>query len=399
LRGIDVIAFRLPSLGADMDKGTLLEWRVRPGDSVKRGDIVAVVDTSKAAIDLECWHDGTVEALLVDPGTELPVGRPMAVLREEGETAGQLKAQIDALRAEAAAPAGPAPEPQPAPPRHGTAHDAAKGRVVASPAARRRAAELRMDLEALKGTGEGGAITLGDVEAAARSAVPSRKEATRQTIAAAMSRSKREIPHYYLSEDVPLAAAAAFLADGNATRSVTARLLMAPLLLQAVARALMRYPEFNGFFSDGAFVAGSGVNVGVAIALRTGGLVAPALHGVPAKDVDLLNRELLDLVQRARAGSLKASELSDATITVTSLGDQGVRSVFPVIYPPQVAIVGFGRVSVRPWVVDGAVQAIPVVTASLAADHRTSDGHRGGLFLAAVRELLQRPEELAKAIT
>jgi pyruvate dehydrogenase E2 component (dihydrolipoamide acetyltransferase) len=397
LREVQVIAFRLPSLGADMDKGTLLEWRVAPGDTVKRGDIVAVVDTSKAAIDLECWHDGTVEALLVEPGTELPVGAPMAVLREKGETAEQVKAQVDALRAEAAAPAAPVPEPERKPQRSGETLAAAPGRVVASPAARKRAAELRIALEALKGTGEGGAVTLADVEAAARPAAPSRTEATRQTIAAVMSRSKREIPHYYLSEDVPLAAAVAFLADTNAARSVTARLLMAPLLLQAVARALTRYPEFNGFFVDGAFVEGSGVNVGVAIALRTGGLVAPALHGVPGKDIDTLNRELLDLVQRARAGSLKASELSAATITVTSLGDQGVRSVFPVIYPPQVAIVGFGRVSMRPWVVDGAVQAAPVVTASLAADHRTSDGHRGGLFLAAVRELLQRPDELAKA--
>ena len=95
-----MIAFRLPSLGADMDKGTLLEWRVGPGDPVKRGDIVAVVDTTKAAIDVECWHDGTVEALLVEPGVEIPVGTVMAVLREAGETSEQVRAQIDALRAE-----------------------------------------------------------------------------------------------------------------------------------------------------------------------------------------------------------------------------------------------------------------------------------------------------------
>jgi pyruvate dehydrogenase E2 component (dihydrolipoamide acetyltransferase) len=219
----------------------------------------------------------------------------------------------------------------------------------------------------------------------------------RQTIAAAMARSKREIPHYYLAEDVPLAAATAFLAGRNATRSVTERLLLAPLLLQAVARALQRYREFNGFFRDGAFVPGGGVHVGVAIALRTGGLIAPALKDVPGKDIDTLNRELLDLVGRARAGSLKASELAEPTITVTSLGDQGVGAVFPIIYPPQVAIVGFGRMLERPWLVDGTVKAIPLITASLGADHRVSDGHRGGLFLAAVRDLLQQPEELAKA--
>ena len=390
-----MIAFRLPSLGADMDKGTLLEWRVGPGDTVRKGDIVAVIDTTKAAIDVECWHEGIVEALLVEPGTEVPVGTVLAVLREAGETAEQVRAQVDALRTAGSAATSPPAGPQPAP----AAPAAAPGaRVPASPAARKRAAELGVELDGLAGTGAGGAITLADVEAAARPApAPTRGEAMRQTIAAAMSRSKREIPHYYLAEDVPLARATAFVAERNASRSVTERLLLAPLLLQAVARALQGYPEFNGYFRDGAFAAGAGIHVGVAIALRGGGLVAPALHDVPAKDLDTLNRELLDLVQRTRAGSLRASELADATITVTSLGDQGVRTVFPVIYPPQVAIVGFGRVIERPWVVDGAVRPMPLLTASLGADHRTSDGHRGALFLAAVRELLQQPEALAKA--
>ena len=393
-----MIEFRLPSLGSDMDKGTLLQWRVKPGDTVSKGDIIAVVDTTKAAIDIECWHDGTVEALLIEPGAEVPVGTLMAVLREAGETAEHVKAQLDALRAPAAGtaaapPASPQPVPDAAP------LVAERLRAAASPAARRRAAELGLGLEGLSGTGAGGAITLADVEAAASNArAPNRAEVMRQTIAAAMSRSKREIPHYYLAEDVPLGAATAFLADRNATRSVNERILLAPLLLQAVARALQRYPEFNGFFQNGVFVPGTGIHVGVAIALRTGGLIAPALSDVPGKDLDALNRELLDLVKRARAGSLKASELANATITVTSLGDQGVGSVFPIIYPPQVAIVGFGRVLERPWVVDGVVKPTPLVTASLGADHRTSNGHRGGLFLALVRGLLQQPAELAKAL-
>jgi len=390
-----MITFRLPSLGADMDKGTLLEWLVRPGDAVKKGDVVAIVDTTKAAIDVECWHDGTVEELLVEPGAEIPVGTVMAVLREGGETPEQVRAQIDALRAspvQMAVPSAAATQRSAAPAA------AAAGRVRVSPAARKRAGELGVGVESIAGTGPDGAVTLADVEAAAAKVAPaSRAEAMRQTIAAAMARSKREIPHYYLAEDVPLAVATAYLAERNASRSVTERLLLAPLLVQAVARAVQRYPEFNGFFRDGAFVPGPGVHCGVAIALRGGGLVAPALHDVPSRDIDTLNRELLDLVQRARAGSLKASELSDPTITVTSLGDQGVRSVFPIIYPQQVAIVGFGRVTERAWIVDGAVGPAPVVTASLGADHRVSDGHRGALLLAAVRELLQRPAELAKA--
>jgi pyruvate dehydrogenase E2 component (dihydrolipoamide acetyltransferase) len=170
--------------------------------------------------------------------------------------------------------------------------------------------------------------------------------------------------------------------------------LPAALLLKAVGRALQRYPEFNGFWRDGGFIAGSGIHLGIAISLREGGLVAPALHDAASMDIAALTRALLDLVKRTRAGALRSSELSDATITVTNLGDQGVASVFGVIYPPQVALVGFGRIALRPWADEGGVRALPVVTASLAADHRASDGHRGALRRAEMREALQAPETL-----
>jgi pyruvate dehydrogenase E2 component (dihydrolipoamide acetyltransferase) len=144
----------------------------------------------------------------------------------------------------------------------------------------------------------------------------------------------------------------------------------------------------------GAFESVPAAHVGVAIALRQGGLVAPALLDVANKPLDQLMRELADLVRRARAGSLRSSEMGDATITVTNLGEQGVEMVSGVIYPPQVALVGFGRLTDRPWVRDGGLCAMPVVTATLAADHRVSDGHRGALFLAAIRDLLQNPSAL-----
>jgi pyruvate dehydrogenase E2 component (dihydrolipoamide acetyltransferase) len=136
------------------------------------------------------------------------------------------------------------------------------------------------------------------------------------------------------------------------------------------------------------------VHVGVAISLRGGGLVAPALHDTAAQSLNDLMRQFRDLVQRARSGALRSSELSDPTITVTSLGERGVESLFGVIFPPQVAIVGFGKVVERPWVVDGKIVARPLVYTTLSADHRVSDGHRGGLFLAAVDRLLQEPSRL-----
>jgi pyruvate dehydrogenase E2 component (dihydrolipoamide acetyltransferase) len=242
----------------------------------------------------------------------------------------------------------------------------------------------------------GAALTLADVGAQAQAA--DRSTAMRTTIAAAMSRSKREIPHYYLAETIPMAKASAWLRERNESLPLSERLLPAVLLLKAVALALRRAPELNGLYIDGKFQPAAGVHIGVAISLRGGGLLAPALHDVQDKPVEQLMRELSDLVKRTRAGSLRSSEMSAPTITVTQLGEQGVEQVFGVIYPPQVALVGLGRISERPWVQDDDKLAVmPLLCATLAADHRVSDGHRGALFLAELRDLLQQPKQLCGA--
>jgi pyruvate dehydrogenase E2 component (dihydrolipoamide acetyltransferase) len=216
----------------------------------------------------------------------------------------------------------------------------------------------------------------------------------RSAIAAAMSRSKRDIPHVYLSTTIDMTNAVSWLAAENEKRGVERRLLAVVLLLKAVARAIADVPGLNGFWINETFKAGTGVHVGCAIALRDGGLVAPAIHDMDRKDLDTIMRELLDLTGRVRSGSLRSSELSDPTITVTNLGELGVEEAFAVIYPPQVAIVAFGRVTSRPWVVDGRVEPRTVLTATISADHRAVDGRRAGQFLAAIERRLQRPEEL-----
>lgn len=396
-----MIEFTLPSLGADMEEGTLLEWKVAPGDTVQKGQTLAVVDTAKSAVDVEIWHEGTVHELLVQPGEKIPVGTLLATLLEAGEVASPAESrefspsanEVEIVAESAAPPTPPAA--------------AQRGRKLISPAARRRAKELGVDLDTLAGTGPGGAVTLEDVEQAARPpepeipreiAKPAEKlSAMRQAIAAAMAKSKREIPHYYLSETIPMARALDWLAQENAERPMIERLLPAVLQIKAAAMALKRYPELNGWFSEGAFRPSEGIHPGIAISLRQGGLVAPALMDADRKSLGELMIALADLVKRTRTGSLRSSELTQAGITLTILGDQGVESVFGVIYPPQVALVGFGRISSRPWVEDGQVRPMPLLTASLSADHRVSDGHRGALFLAELRELLQRPEELAAA--
>jgi pyruvate dehydrogenase E2 component (dihydrolipoamide acetyltransferase) len=283
------------------------------------------------------------------------------------------------------APAGPALPPG--------AH------LLISPSARHLAEELGIDPAGIAGTGPGGRIQRKDVEAAGAARAPAAPAADRQArmreaIAAAMSRSNREIPHFYVSQTIDVSRALAWLADANTKRTVTERLLYGVLLLKGVALALREVPELNGFWRDGRAEPSAAVHVGVAISLRGGGLVAPALHDTDQKGLDELMAEFRDLVQRARSGSLRSSELADPTITVTSLGEQGVEGVFGLIFPPQVAIVGLGKIVERPWAEEGGLFVRPLIHASLAADHRVVDGHRAGLYLAALDRLLQNPEEL-----
>lgn len=360
--------FLMPSLGASMEAGTLVSWEKAPGDTVKRGDIIAVVDTEKGAIEIEVFEDGVLDEILVQPGEAVPVGTVLARIRGAGE----------------AAPATVPPVPPVAP--------------RASPAARALARERDVDLAAVQGTGPGGAITREDVEraAGAKAGGVATVDAARmrQAIAAAMTQSKREIPHFYLGATLDMQRALDWLAGENARRSVEARLLPAALLVKAVALALRDVPAMNGFWVEGAFRAGAGVHPGIAISLRGGGLVAPAIHDADQRDLSALMDALRDLVARSREGGLRSSELTDATLTITNLGEQGVEVGYGIIYPPQVALVSFGRVVEEPMVVEGQVVPRSVVHATVSADHRAVDGHLAGRFLAAIGRHLQEPEQL-----
>ena len=332
--------FRMPSLGADMEAGTLVAWQKAPGDRLAKGDTIAAVDTDKGVIDVEVFHPGILEELLVAEGTKVPVGTPLARIRDISSTA--------------TPPLAPPAPKEPAPDE--TTPPVGAGLQPAHP--------------------------------------PSHASRIRHSIAATMARSNREIPHYFLWTTIDLAPAVRWLAALNAERPVDRRLLPGVLLLKATALALGEFPEFSAVWENDRLAIRRPAHVGQAIALRGGGLVVAALHDTASLSLDDLMARLRDLTGRARTGRLKSGELSDSTITVTSLGDRGVEAVLGVIYPPQVALVGFGRIAERPWVSDGRVEARPLVTASLAADHRASDGHRGGLLLEAIDQLLQKPEDL-----
>jgi pyruvate dehydrogenase E2 component (dihydrolipoamide acetyltransferase) len=371
----------MPALGADMTEGTLVEWRVRSGSAVKRGDVVVLVETAKGIIDVEAFHDGTVERLLVEPGAQVPVGTPLALF--SGDAAPVPAAQADM-------PPDMPPIVAPAPKR-----------TRISPAARQRAEAAGIPVERLQGTGPDGVISLADVEKAEATAVRTAPTvnadphaAMRSAIGAAMTRSKREIPHYYLAQTIDFSASLVWLEQFNRDQPVEARLLYAVLLIKALARAASEIQGFAGFYRDGAFQPAQTIHVGLAISQRGGGLVAPALLDAATKSLPQLMSELKDLVTRARSGHLRSSELALPVITLTSISDEAVDAVYPIIFPDQVAIVGAGQIAERPWVHNGRIVSRRLLTLTLAADHRVTDGRAGARFLSRVATLLAAPEEL-----
>jgi pyruvate dehydrogenase E2 component (dihydrolipoamide acetyltransferase) len=325
--------------------------------------------------EIEVFSTGVVGPLLVNPGPDkVPVGTVMTTISAGDEL----------------------PSP---------ARTSSEKRINISPAARRLADENHISIYDLKGSGPDGVIGLADVERVLTLAPPvAAPEVVKQTtdfktgmrdaIAAAMSLSNREIPHYYLASDIDMSCALDWLEERNRQRSIRERLLPVVLPLKAVALALKKVPQLNAHWVDGKIQLKKDVHIGFAISLRGGGLLTPALHNVDQLSLDQLMAALSDLITRTRAGKLRGSEMTDAGITVTSLGDLGVRTVFGVIYPPQVGLVGLGRIAEQPWVEQGAVSARPVLTATLAADHRASDGHLGAQFLDAFTRILQEPAKL-----
>jgi len=402
--------FNMPSLGADMEAGKLVEWLVQPGDTVKRGDVVAVVETQKGAIEIEIFEEGTVGRLEAELGMELPVGAPLAVILGEGEAApADVEAASEPAPAPAPkqplapvtanapiAPAPPAPSPV-KPPSHPHV-----GAFVASPAARVRAHELGVDLASLKGSGPGGVIVLSDVEGTGDNAASESKrmvtgspmQEMRKAIAAAMTRSKQTIPHLYLSHTIDIQRTIDWLAARNEGSTPDERLLLGAVFVRVAALAAAKAKDLNGHYLADGFHPSQTVNPGVAVALRGGGLVAPALMDAPAMTLDQTMVAMRDLVTRARAGRLRSSEMTEGTLTVTALGEAGPEEMIGVIFPPQVAIVGLGAPQMRPWVIDGKVVPRTVVTLCVSADHRVVDGRKVARFITAFETLIQAPEEL-----
>lgn len=388
--------FLMPSLGADMEDGTLIEWKKKIGDSVKRGDVIAEVETQKGLIEIEIFEEGIIEKILIKEGTKVPVGTIMALISPIGvplKTKNEKPIELHPIEEKVTEVI--------------EQEIAEESHIKASPLAKRIAEDHHIDIKQIKGSGYDGVITKEDVEHAIEQRdtidkdqtilktekTATDSEAIRFAIAAAMSKSNKEIPHYYLEKKIDLTKALAWLQEANQQRKVQARLLPVVLFIKAIAKSLVDFPDLNAIWENGLH-AKKDINIGFVVALHNGGIMVPAIHQADLKTVDEIMEALNDLIPRARAMKLRSSELSDGTITLTSMGDRGADSVFGVIYPPQVAIIGFGSISEQPFAENGMLGIRTVVNATLAGDHRATDGLTGSRFLNVLSENLQKPELL-----
>ena len=377
--------FVMPSLGADMESAVLMEWKVKEGESVSKGDIIAEVETSKGVIEIEVFEDGVIEKLLVKEETECAVGTPLAVIRGKEQEVEEKESQEYKI--------DESPQKVLEPEEKKTDEKVFKQRIKISPAARKKAKELGVELSEVQGDKK--EIHLRDIES---ETVPKKSEhpasGMRQAIAKAMSLSNAQIPHYYLSSSINMSPALKWLEEVNRNRAIQERILPAALLIQAVVYALKEVPELNGFWRDDALEISKEINPGIAIALRKEGLITPAILNAHELNLDGTMKSLSNLIERTRSGKLRNSEITEQTITITNLGDLGAESVFGVIYPPQVALVGFGRIMNAPWAEGDTLSVRKVLQATIAGDHRATDGRIGGKFLDKLNQILQIPQEL-----
>jgi pyruvate dehydrogenase E2 component (dihydrolipoamide acetyltransferase) len=413
----------MPSLGADMTEGTLTEWLVKEGDQVNSGDIIAVLETQKGAIDMEVYSSGTIAEILIEPVMEVPVGTVLARI-DIAEPSQKISVPTPILAPiptvipdEITSEASTETEISTTVSEQVKVTDTKVTDIKASPIVRRLAKEQQLNLTSIKGSGPQGAILLNDLASFLKTETETETKAKPETkseqhkpadksvqnmrnaISVAMAKSKQEIPHFYLSLELDITNVQKWLQQKNQTTPPEEYVLLLALLLKALAYALVKYPKLNGFYRNGSsqqhyFEQASAIHIGNVISLRQGGLVVPAIHDVDKLSVSELMHGLRDITERSRNGHLRSSELMDATITVTNMGERGADSVFGIIYPPQVAILGFGKARETAKIVNGNVVVASVLTVSLSADHRVIDGMLAAKFLNYLSKQLQKPERL-----
>ena len=437
------IEIKMPALSPTMEEGTLAKWLVKVGDSVKSGDIMAEIETDKATMEFEAVDEGTITAISVAEGAEgVKVGTVIATLAEEGEDASaapapSVKAVEPAPPAESASPpeapaSAGAQDPAPrVPAQAGTAGSDAP-RVIASPLAKRIAADKGIDLATLTGSGPNGRIVKADVEgakaaapaapaaaqsepASAPSSIPAQAGTPgggvppstlpdfgiphsdeklsniRKVIARRLTEAKQTIPHYYLTMDIRLDALLKLRGELNqALEPQGIKLSVNDLLIKALAKALLQVPKCNVSFGGDSLRSFSRADISVAVAAPSG-LITPIIVDAGSKAVSAIAAEMKALADKAREGKLQPAEYQGGTASLSNLGMFGIKQFDAVINPPQAMIMAVGAGEPRPYVVDGALAIASVMSASGSFDHRAIDGADGAALMSAFKALIEAP--------
>jgi pyruvate dehydrogenase E2 component (dihydrolipoamide acetyltransferase) len=421
------IAIKMPALSPTMEEGTLAKWLVKVGDKVRSGDIMAEIETDKATMEFEAVDEGTIADIAVAEGTEgVKVGTVIATLAEEGEDLAEAKAGVPAKagtsasteepvakQPEAPASAGaqekeaPAPAPTPAP-TPAIAKAASGDRIIASPLAKRIAADQGIDLASVKGSGPHGRIVKADLEGAKPSARPEPVEGRpaqpgeiphteeklsgmRKTIARRLTESKQQVPHIYLTVDIRLDALLKLRADLNsALEARGVKLSVNDMLIKALAQALLQVPACNVQFAGDTLLRFSRADISVAVSIP-GGLITPIVVDAGNKALSAIAAEMKDLAERARELKLQPHEYQGGTASLSNMGMYGIKQFDAVINPPQAMIMAVGAGEKRPYVIDDSLQIATVMSATGSFDHRAIDGADGAALMKAFKELCEKP--------
>jgi pyruvate dehydrogenase E2 component (dihydrolipoamide acetyltransferase) len=428
----------MPKLGFDMAEGTLVDWRVKIGDAINKGDVVAEIETDKATIEIEATVGGTLLQFMAQPGDVVAVGAPIAVVGAAGETV--VTGGNGGAPSAKAPPAAEAPAPATAAQAAPTpvAEESAEfpGGVKASPVARRLAEEKGIDLQRVKGSGPGGRITRKDVEefpvseapaapvqaprpaapaapavppAAARPTMPAFTEIPsgpdvevvelsriRARIGQRLVESKQFVPHFYVTSEIDMGAALELRQQLNASITDEAgKISVNDLVVKGVALTLRKFPNLNSHYYGDKLVRHKRINIGIAVALPQGGLVNVTAYDADKTALGTLAAQNRDMVTRAREGKMRPHELEGSTFTVSNLGPYDVEEFSAIINPPEAGILAVGSAKKVPVVLeDGSLGVGIHMKATVSIDHRVSDGAEAAEFMKALKELLEHPMRL-----
>ncbi len=428
----------MPQMGFDMTEGMVVRWLKQEGDAVSRGEAIAEIETDKATVELEAYESGIMARILIPEGVMVPVGQTIGLITEPGEEIPETPPPGTAVDAAPESPAPPvpssAPAQPPAPPPATPSPEPdeaapAPARVPVTPVARRIAEQAGIPLAEIQanvtGTGPGGRITRGDVEEhiAARAAtadaqpvaqpaapdrtpmeppfaeeigivVPAGLPPMRQAIARRMSLSKLTAPHYYITIDIDMTRAAQMRREINEELDADSRVTVNDLIIRAVAMALRAHPHFNVTVQAEGIVPNTTTDVSIAVAMDGGGLIAPAMPDVGDDSLLRIAQRSRDLVTRSREGRLRPVEMNGIGFAVSNLGMYQVKDFVAIITPPNAGAIAVGSVLPTPVARDGQIMIADVMSATLSADHRATDGAEGAQFMNEIRRLLERPSLL-----